>query len=49
MAEDVLAALLAVPFEPAHILLVSEDPQVARLAERLDVGIFAPRAAAMIR
>jgi 2-phospho-L-lactate guanylyltransferase len=45
MAEDVLAALLAVPFEPAHILLVSEDPQVARLAERLDVGIFAPRAA----
>lgn len=44
MAGDVLAALLAVPFEPAHILLVSEDPRVAQLAERLGVGIFAPRA-----
>ena len=44
MAEDVLTALREVPFDPAQILLVSEDPQVALLAKRLGVGVFAPRA-----
>ena len=42
MAEDVVEALLAVPLPPAQVLLVSEDPEVGALAERLGVGLFRP-------
>jgi 2-phospho-L-lactate/phosphoenolpyruvate guanylyltransferase len=42
MASDLLFALLAVPIAPRHILLVSEDEAVQRLANLYGIGHFQP-------
>jgi 2-phospho-L-lactate guanylyltransferase len=42
MAEDVIAALLAVPLPPQCVMLVSEDADVASLAQRRGVCVFCP-------
>jgi 2-phospho-L-lactate guanylyltransferase len=45
MARDVVAALLAAGNAPRQLLLVSEDADVAALADALGVGLFRPRPA----
>ena len=46
MARDVIEALQAVPVAPAHIVLVSDDDDVAALAAQYGVALFRPAAAA---
>ena len=42
MARDVIEALQAVPVAPAHIVLVSDDDDVAALAAQYGVALFRP-------